>query len=355
MGLVVGVSHWLLICYLLVGISAIGRAHFAPSHADSKGVDSSQEDRTKPSTVSLEGQACNVSVDEKDKLYRPCGKGLTCSPVKHLGRGMYCTRRTPKCWQEGERCIGAPGKPQVEYAPCCEVEGKTLECVEDEYLGYGKFCKGKPKRLLKENEQCAGPRDRPYATWISCEANLKCLEDRTLGKGKYCKHAVDSGDAERPRSAGTTAETASTSTSATGNNTDTTGGKRRRQDAGSVGSKAHKCAGDWQRCGGDEYLAFEELTCCDAKNYICVEAVEDGYWGRRCEPKRSGSHKRAAAQRTPAAMAEDHSDKCARNWQRCSQDDAENDLQCCDKDYKCTITVEKGYYGKRCEPIKKDK
>lgn len=41
------------------------------------------------------------------------------------------------CRKNGERVVGAPGKPYIPYAPCCDPAARH---VEDVSLGWGKFC-----------------------------------------------------------------------------------------------------------------------------------------------------------------------------------------------------------------------
>lgn len=321
------VNNWLILLFW-VGISALASAHFAPAHNDK-----SPGQPTTNSSLSngAEGQRCNISVDQKHALYAPCSKGLQCAEVKHLGRGTFCVKMDAKCRKEGDRCIAASGKPVLEYLPCCQSKGKVMECVEDEFLGSGKFCKIKSKGRRTQNEKCAGAPNQPFISWIPCETGLECVEDAKMGLGKYCKTVPSSKKNNIPSSPRVTKAPTSTSTKAA----------EKKNPPG-------KCAKNWNRCGGDEYHQFQELECCDKVNYECVEAVEDGYWGRRCE--RKGSQAITIPPRQVTAKVER---KCALSWQRCSLDDSETDMECCEEGYSCTVTVERGYYGKRCEPVKK--
>jgi hypothetical protein len=48
---------------------------------------------------------------------------------------MFCVKQeAPRCYANGDRCIGAPGMPYVPYAPCCD--GECVETSQD----WGRFC-----------------------------------------------------------------------------------------------------------------------------------------------------------------------------------------------------------------------
>lgn len=96
---------------------------------------------------------------------------------------------SPKCTGTGDRCAGAPGKPYVEYAPCCD-EGKV--CASDSSLGWGRFCIDKPmyyggEKCYNSGERCMGAPNKPYVDYYPCCDGSPCVEDKAMGWGGFCK------------------------------------------------------------------------------------------------------------------------------------------------------------------------
>lgn len=76
--------------------------------------------------------------------YKPCHTGYMCADKGSYADhewGLYCVKyaeHAPKCYDEGERCMGAKDHPYVSYQPCCS---EKLACMEDHKMGWGSFCK----------------------------------------------------------------------------------------------------------------------------------------------------------------------------------------------------------------------
>lgn len=127
-----------------------------------------------------------------------CDETKECAADPSLGWGRFCVDKpmpygtyAPKCYKAGERCMGAPGKPYVDYYPCCD----GSPCVEDAAMGYGGFCKpppkdyyGKPEEPMcyAESERCMGAPGKPYVPYHPCCAG-ECVKDAAMGYGYFCK------------------------------------------------------------------------------------------------------------------------------------------------------------------------
>lgn len=96
------------------------------------------------------------------------------------------------CTANGERCAGAPGKPYVEYHPCCS-EGYI--CIEKQNPGYdewGRYCmepsNSYHEKCYQSGERCMGAPGHDYVQYHPCcSPGEHCMEDPELGWGGFCK------------------------------------------------------------------------------------------------------------------------------------------------------------------------
>jgi hypothetical protein len=139
--------------------------------------------------------------------YHPCCEGSCDMPdPSYGGYGLVCSKGgykptappAPKCYKEGERCIGAPGKPFVEYCSCCE---GACDKPDPSYGGYGMVCsKGgytpspptkapvyttPPKAYTVVEPKCvkSGESCDPYG--LKCCDMVSCVAS-SKNPGKYC-------------------------------------------------------------------------------------------------------------------------------------------------------------------------
>jgi hypothetical protein len=92
------------------------------------------------------------------------------------------TDKYKKCYENGERCVGAYNHPYVEYMPCCDKDADVAE----KYGDWGKFCIKKSTPVIyKEGERCVGTEGHEYIPNAPCEDSCKCI---TTGYdwGKFC-------------------------------------------------------------------------------------------------------------------------------------------------------------------------
>lgn len=108
--------------------------------------------------------------------------------------GLYCggtgevVPTEGKCYKAGERSVGAPGKPMVDYMPCCD--GKA---PQEKYGAWGKFC-GLPSPYAPEPvvpkervpKKCAGDDGYPYVPYLDCGDGYKCEREPKYGWGFFC-------------------------------------------------------------------------------------------------------------------------------------------------------------------------
>jgi hypothetical protein len=192
-----------------------------------------------------EGERCMGADGYAAVEWIPCADGLECVEDVAKGYGKFCEK--PAYRVEGARCKGADGNAGVEWIPCTD----GLECAEDAAMGYGSFCK-KPA-FRKEGDRCKGAAGYAAVEWIACMDGLECVEDAAMGYGSFCK---------RPQDSATPTTAAPTTVPV---------------------MAAPVCAANWETCGG---RGGGDQSCCDP-TFECVDAVEDGYWGLRCQPKGS--------------------------------------------------------------------
>lgn len=90
-----------------------------------------------------------------------------------------------KCTLAGSKCAGAPGKPKVPYAPCCD-ESKV--CMPEEKLGWGNFCvdaKEGYEKCYANGERAVGEEGYDYVPYFACCAGYP-VEDKKRGYGQFC-------------------------------------------------------------------------------------------------------------------------------------------------------------------------
>lgn len=94
-----------------------------------------------------------------------------------------------KCTMAGKKCAGAPGKPFVEYAPCCD-EDKV--CMPDESLGWGNWCISAPEGYevcYAKGERAVGAEGYDYVPYHPCCAGYPVT---IAGEwGQFCHTPTD--------------------------------------------------------------------------------------------------------------------------------------------------------------------
>jgi hypothetical protein len=160
--------------------------------------------------------------------YVPCQEGYHCVEKDSYGSdewGRYCLPvpkgyYDDKCYKTGEKCMGAAGKPYVEYLPCC-TQGEVCKelltypaeygVVKDDE--WGSFCvpAGNDDKVpvydVKEKAgyeyshkfydykchttgfRCATADGFPYVDSGNgcCSSKEACVPDAYMGWGKFCK------------------------------------------------------------------------------------------------------------------------------------------------------------------------
>lgn len=123
---------------------------------------------------------------------------MACLSDASLGWGRFCVAKPSyyggekKCYKTGQRCAGAPGKPYVDYHPCCK---PSDSCAEDADMGWGSFCKpsggyysAPGDKCYKTGARCMGAPGKPYVTYMPCcESGDECVKDSYMGWGYFCK------------------------------------------------------------------------------------------------------------------------------------------------------------------------
>ena len=129
------------------------------------------------------GLACSTS-NVKCSVDGDCCGYNVCTPAPWEAEGTkLCLEAPPVCYEDGERCSGAPGKEYVPYANCCNAD---TECAEDVGLGWGKFCSSTTSSTTSKKQ--------------SVVALLKSLETGAqepaaiINPNKYIQHNLDSLD-----------------------------------------------------------------------------------------------------------------------------------------------------------------
>lgn len=123
--------------------------------------------------------------------YLPCCSGHPPKPQPGYSWGLFCGGQgeiivTDECYKNGERAIGAPGKQYVPYLPCCS--GNEPKSSPD---SWGKFCvdsSGTPPAPYGEPEKtrCAGEEGYPYVKYVDCGYGNKCEKEPKYGWGFFC-------------------------------------------------------------------------------------------------------------------------------------------------------------------------
>lgn len=108
--------------------------------------------------------AAAVAVAALANTYYPPGASATVVKKK-----VYFTGKTlRKCTKAGDRISGAPGKPYVAYAPCCDYGHVG---IPDAALSWGSFCLPPPKDYLTcyaLGARCLGAAKKPYVPHLPC-------------------------------------------------------------------------------------------------------------------------------------------------------------------------------------------
>jgi hypothetical protein len=173
--------------------------------------------------VSKKDLKCAGSPGKPYVHYVPCEDGYHCVEKDSYGSdewGRYCLPIPKgyyegKCYKTGEKCMGAAGKPFVQYLPCCTAGNVCKElaygiakdsewgsfCVpaagEDKPPVYGQ--KDQPKseydskfydyKCHATGSKCSGAPGYPYVDYGNgcCSATDSCVPDSSKGWGNFCK------------------------------------------------------------------------------------------------------------------------------------------------------------------------
>lgn len=91
------------------------------------------------------------------------------------------------CHATYSRCAGAEGKPYFEYGNGCCSSHDT--CVEAGWLGYGRFCLPAPPKCYKDGEKCMGAEGYEYVPYAPCCDDSVCMPNKKKGWGSFCMKA----------------------------------------------------------------------------------------------------------------------------------------------------------------------
>lgn len=138
-----------------------------------------------------EGEKCMGAPGFPPVEYLGCEEGLEC-----IGDasdwGKVCVKSTAtscrkvrdgeaRKYTEGEKCRGASGYPAIPYFGCAD----GLECTGDA-PDWGKICvKVGGQRRYKEGEKCRGAQGHPAVPYRGCADGLECTGDAS-DWGKIC-------------------------------------------------------------------------------------------------------------------------------------------------------------------------
>lgn len=181
-------------------------------------------------TVSKKNMKCAGAPGKPYVHYVPCEEGYACTEKTTYSAGewgRYCMPASKdyyvgKCHKTGDRCMGAAGKPYVEYLPCC-TKGKVCREMTSDDKAYGaetwgrycisykgdtvsvdKYMNEKPKYDSKHSEydskfydykchvsgaRCASAPGFPHVEYGNgcCYGSDSCVSDAYIGWGKFCK------------------------------------------------------------------------------------------------------------------------------------------------------------------------
>jgi hypothetical protein len=150
------------------------------------------------------GERCMGAPGKPFVKFLPCrDAGDVCAEDAKLGWGAFCkpgalTTTTPSpadkktCYNAGERCMGAPGKPFVKYMPPCDAK---MVCREEPVLGWGSWVMpalpvpgSSALTCYQSGERCAGAPGKPFVQWLGCcDPKDNCEVDESKGWGSFCK------------------------------------------------------------------------------------------------------------------------------------------------------------------------
>jgi hypothetical protein len=133
--------------------------------------------------------------------YLPCCT-LGDSPIETPSKdwGMFCmppssyptTAPAKKCYNTGEKAIGAPGKPAIPYLSCCKQGDSPIEMPSKDW---GKFCMPsgnyavpeEKETCYKTGEKAIGAPGKPAVPYLPCcTASDEPIEMPSIDWGKFC-------------------------------------------------------------------------------------------------------------------------------------------------------------------------
>lgn len=145
------------------------------------------------------GQRCQGAPGFPAVEWKPCCDGnAQCVDNAALGWGKWCQTENDNnnqpddtCYNVNERCQGAPGFPFVQFKPCCDADAT---CEDNEALGWGKWCtspnsggQDPDPTCYNEGERCQGAPGFPFVEFKPCcDGNGECVDNEALGWGKWC-------------------------------------------------------------------------------------------------------------------------------------------------------------------------
>ncbi len=115
------------------------------------------------------GERCLGADNYPYVKYLPCCGENTCTKkdTSYGGYGYLC-EAPPKCYKVGQKCIGAPGYPAVPYRECCGDATCTAKAKD-----WGYVCEAPPK-CRPEGQKCTGAPGYPAVPWIECCDGYTC-------------------------------------------------------------------------------------------------------------------------------------------------------------------------------------
>lgn len=124
--------------------------------------------------------AAAVAVAASANTYYPPGASATVAKKK----AYFTGKAARKCTPAGDRISGAPGKPYVAYAPCCDYGHVG---IPDARLSWGSFCLPPPNDYLTcyaVGARCLGAAGKPYVPHLPCCAGYP--KARYGDWGEFC-------------------------------------------------------------------------------------------------------------------------------------------------------------------------
>jgi hypothetical protein len=114
----------------------------------------------------------------------------------HLSLAGYALcAQAQQCYQIGERCAGAEGKPAVEWRDCCN-QAKCLPHpnANNDASKWGRFCQSTAQpKCHQAGERCAGAVGKPPVEWLGCcgQPQVDCIPHPSAANdgskwGRFC-------------------------------------------------------------------------------------------------------------------------------------------------------------------------